>query len=242
MSRRINSKTCKLFAALALAIGASSACGSVISDTDFVNSDWTHSTLWTTGTTSTGPIGQVLTGGNPDEYQQGRQTAYFGALVYGHLYVGGGTYDPGSQGAVAFLDVSYDYIDLVGVGTQSGLLIKQGNRFFTYYVNSSQWFQWTGLSANGIVDVWSARWEEFTGGVYTNFTTPDFSSSGLPMTFGYYTFNQSDGAHVDRTWGIDNFTISITTVPGPSSLPIVTLCGAVAITRQRTRGRTTTQS
>ena len=175
--------------------------------------------MWSVGPNSLGPVGQVLTGGNPDEYQQGHHTASLpgGALYDGHLFVGGGSYDPGSQGAIASLDVSYDYKDVGGAfTTQNGLLIVQGPRTFIYFVDSAgPHTQWTNLSVTGIIDTWNPARTELTGGVITNFTTPDFSAGGAPMTFGYCTFNQAIPGSVDQTWGIDNFGVVINSVPVP---------------------------
>lgn len=220
MSRmRILSMSFKLIPAVLLATGASSASAAVFSDSIFLNSDWTHSILWSVGTVSLGPVGQVLTGGNPDEYQQGRHTAEFpgGALYDGHVFVVGGSYDPSTQGAIVTLDVSYDYKDVAGVfTTQNGLLVNQGTRTFVYLVDSAgPYSDWTNLSVSGIDDVWNPSWVELTGGVITNFTTPDFSSSGLPLTFGYYTFNQAVAGNVDQTWGIDNFNVTVNSEPVP---------------------------
>lgn len=229
--------------AVVLALGASSASATtVISDSIFLNSDWTHSILWSNGAVSLGPVGQVLVGGNPNEYQQGRHTSQgpFAGLYDGHLFVGGGSYDPSTQGAIAGIDVSYDYKDLVGFGTQNGLLIEQGPKTFIYFVDSNGPHpQWTNLSASGIVDTWNPAWVELTGGVITDFTTPDFSAGGLPLTFGYYTFNWSlpQGFLIDHTWGVDNFGVTITPVPEPAALSFFALSGVTMLLRGRNRRR-----
>ena len=212
---------CMLTTAVVLAIGASSASAAVFSDGIFLDSNWTHWILWSVGTVSLGPVGQVLTGGNPNEYQQGRHMApVAGSALYdGHLFVGGGSYNPGTQGAIATIDVSYDYKDIAGVfTTQNGLMIVQGSRTFIYFVDSAGPHpQWTSLSVNGIIGIWNPAWVELTGGVIMNFTTPDFSASGLPMTFGYYTFNQTVGFFTfDQTWGIDNFRVTV----NPGTVPV----------------------
>jgi 3',5'-cyclic AMP phosphodiesterase CpdA len=202
---------------VAFHFGASPASAAVISDSVFNDSDWTHSILWSVGTVTLGPCGQVLTGGNPNEHQQGHHTTQdqFSGIYDGHLFVGGGTYDPGTDGPIATLDVSYDYRDVAGAfTTQNGLMIVQGIRTFLYFVDSAGPHPtWTSLSVTGITDIWNPAWVEVTGGVIINFTTPDFSISGLPMTFGYYTFNQFTA---DQTWGIDNFNVTIHSEPTPA--------------------------
>ena len=72
---------------------------------------------------------------------------------------------------------------------------------------------WTHLSVTGITDVWNSAWVEIdvANNQLINFTTPDFSSAGGPIEFGYYTFNWSlpQGFLIDSTWGIDNFSVQV---------------------------------
>lgn len=209
-----------------------------ISDGVFTPADWTHSILISNPTASLGPMTQMLAGGNPNEYQRGRHVTNgpFASIYDGHEFVGGGSYNPGTQGAITSLDVCYDYIDFVGSGTQNGLLVQQGAREFIYFVDSSgPHAAWTTLSATGVTGVWTPAWTEVTGGVTTNFTTPDFSASGLPLTFGYYTFNWSlpQGFLIDHTWGIDNFAIKINNVPTPGALALSALSAAAFLRRRR---------
>ena len=224
-----------------LAASAASAKAAVISDGTFSDVDWTHSILWSTGTVTMGPVGQVLNGGNPNEYQQGRHTHQSaGGLYDGHLYVGpNATHDPATQGAIASIDVSYDYKDIAGVfTTQHGLLIEQGPRTFIYFVDSNGPYpQWTNLSVSGIVDTWNPAWLELTGGVQTNFTTPDFSSNGLPLKCGYYTFNGHNRFASDQTWGIDNFRCTIRPVPEPVSFAMLALGTVLALAGRHSRRR-----
>lgn len=211
----------------------------VISDGVFAPADWTHSILVSTPSATLGPMTQMLTGGNPNEYQQGRHVTNgpFASIYDGHYFVGGGTYNPGTQGAITSLDVSDDYIDLAGgSGTQNGMAIKQGSREFIYFVNSSGPFAtWTPHGVTGVTGTPGPSWNEVTGGVVTALSAPDFSASGQPMTFGYYTFNWSlpQGFLIDRSWGIDNFSVRINNVPAPDVLALLPFVGLAALRRRR---------
>lgn len=223
---------------LCCAIASVSNASVVISDGIFNPADWSHSVLLSFPAASLGPMTQQLTGGNPAEYQRGRHVTQgpFASIYDGHEFVAGGSYNPSTQGAIASLDVSYDYIDEVGFGTQNGLMIMQGGRTFIHYVDSSGPFTaWTPHNFLGVTTPWNPNWTELTGGVATNFTVPDFSASGGPMTFGYYTFNWSlqQGFLVDNTWGIDNFRIEIHQVPAPAVAAMPVLVGVGVSLRRR---------
>lgn len=223
-----------LLAALALSFiaGLPALASTTISDTVFKDSDWTHSILWFNPVVSLGPMQQNLilqdAGGN-DGFQQGRHTSQgsFAGLYDGHMYVGGGTYNPSTQGAIQSLDVSYDLETLGGFGIQDGLVLTQNNRTFLYFVDSAgPYSHWTHLSVTGITDIWNPAWIEIdtANNQIINFTTPDFSSNGGAIEFGYYTFNWSlqQGFLVDSTWGIDNFNVQINgNTPEPGSLALL---------------------
>ncbi len=219
-----------LLCALASAVPASA--GTVISDSVFNDSNWTHSILWYNPMVTLGPVSQNLAlqdaGGN-NGFEMGRHTSDgpFAGLYDGHLDVGGGTYNPSTQGAIQSLNVSYDLKTFAGPGIQDGLLLEQSGRTFLYFVDSAgPYANWTHLGVTGITDTWNPAWVEIdtANNQIINFTTPDFSSSGGPIEFGYYTFNWSlpQGGLVDSTWGIDNFSVQINTAtPEPSSLMLL---------------------
>ena len=216
-----------LLNALVVAIPASA--GSVISDSVFNDANWTHSILYFNPVVTLGPVSQNLTlqdaGGN-NGFQMGQHTSNgpFAGLYDGHLDVGAGTYDPSTQGAIQSLNVSYDLKTFAGAGIQDGLLLEQSGRTFIYFVDSAgPYANWTHLGVTGITATWNPAWVEIdtANNQIINFTTPDFSSSGGPIEFGYYTFNWSlaQGGLVDSVWGIDNFSVQINTAtPEPGSL------------------------
>lgn len=228
-----------------------SAATVTISDTVFNQSDWSHNILYSNPIVSLGPITQQLSGGCGSDngaYQQGRHTSIrpFAGLYDGHLFIGGGSYNPGTQGAIASMSLNYCEKNITGTPNfiQSGLLVAQGSRRFIYFVDSSgPYLNWTNLGATGITDVWNPAWQEIdtVNNLVINFTTPDFSVSGLPITFGYYTFNWSlkQGFALDNTWGIDSFNINIQTVdePGHASLVTISLLAALITGRNRRSSR-----
>ncbi len=200
--------------AVVLLVGPASAfTDTVISDGTFTPASWTHSILWSRPTANLGPMTQELSGGNPGFYQRGQHQTVgsFAAIYDGHLYTGGPSYDPSTQGAIASLDVQYDYIDLPGPGggTQNGLLVSQGGHTYIRYVDSSFWSSWHTHALAGITQG-DTVWEEVSASG-TSSGHPDFSAAGGPMRFGYYTFNWSlpQGFDIQRIWGVDDFQVTV---------------------------------
>jgi len=210
MNRLLNSKLVLLFA-LASASPALALTDTVISDGTFATSDWTHAILWSVPTATLGPMTQELSGGNPGLYQRGQHhtVGSFATIYDGHSFTGGASYDPSVQGAVATIDIQYDYIDLVGQGTQNGILVSQGGHTYIRPVDSSFWTSWTRHSLAGLLAS-DSNWSDVSaGGVASGH--PDYSAAGGPMQFGYYTFNWSlaAGFDIQRAWGIDNFQVTV---------------------------------
>ena len=199
-----------------------------IGDTEFAPSDWVHSALWSVGTVTLGPMTQQAAGGNPGAFQRGRHTSNgpFATIYDGHVYVGG-TYSPATQGAVTSLDISYDYLDFLPGGTQNGLLVVQNGRSFIRFVDSAgPHTSWTTLTHAGILPN-DPQWSEASAAGITQ-AAPDFSASGGPMQFGFYTFNWSlsVGFFIEREWGIDNFRV---TIHGAACYPDCTGDGALTV-------------
>jgi hypothetical protein len=209
----------------------------VISDGTFAPADWTHSILWSMPTATMGPMAQQPTGGNPGFYQSGQHhtVGSFATIYDGHLYTGGPSYDPSTQGAITSIDIQYDYIDLppsIG-GTQNGILISQSGHNYIRPVDSSLWTTWNTHSLAGLLSSDSGWSDVSASGVATGH--PDYSSAGGTMQFGYYTFNWSlaQGFDVQRFWGVDNFQVTVhnadpvtsTFCFGDGSLPVACPCG-----------------
>src|SRR5262249_38881975 len=142
-------------------------------------------------------------------FQQGSHTTSgpWATIYDGHLFQA--SYYPDPQGAIASLDISYDLINLTQGSIQSGLLAFQAGHTYIRYVDSNDHAAWTTVGVAGIPGDDNQWQEASSAGITTGH--PDFSATGLPLTFGYYTFNWSlsVGFLIQRTWGIDNFRITI---------------------------------
>jgi hypothetical protein len=228
------------FAVLALASSAAAFNDVVISDGTFATGDWTHSILWSVPTATLGPMSQQSSGGNPGFYQQGHHETIgaFATIYDGHLFTGGASYDPSTQGAITSIDIQYDYIDIVPPtgGTQNGILVSQGGHAYIRPVDSSFWTSWTPHSLLGLLAS-DSNWSDVSASGVTS-GHPDYTSAGGPMQFGYYTFNWSlpQGFDIQRTWGIDNLKITVhgplatSFCAGDGSLPVGCPCANTGAT------------
>jgi hypothetical protein len=195
-----------------LALGAGTAQGqTIVEDSTFDDGDWSHVLLLDTPGGGSYATGQAPIGGNPSSYQQGLHHWGPGAIEVGHLFTGtGGIYDPGTQGAIPWLGVDYDFVVLpqsTNNAVATWFLIRQGSR---YYVTGN----WTTASRNWIarryLSATAADFEEYIPGVGRVPGTPDFSSLGLPMEFGYTSANSTSLTNEVMYWGIDNWKVQRT--------------------------------
>jgi hypothetical protein len=197
-------------AAAPLLLALAAHAQTIISDTEFPTLLWSHSILWSRPSADLGPFSQQLAGGNPGAFQQGMHTTNgpFATIYDGHLFQA--SYYPNPQGAITTLDVSYDLINLTPGSIQSGLLAFQAGHSYIRDVDSNDHAAWTTVGVPGITGA-DNQWQEISvaGGLTPGH--PDFTADGLPLTFGYYTFNWSlsVGFLIERTWGIDNFIVTI---------------------------------
>lgn len=188
---------------------------SPFSDGTFADADWDSVEI---GDTACGSFtaAQVTSGGNPDAFRRVTHSFCLGSLDVGHLRVAA-VYDPPTQGAVSTVSFAFDARHLnaspeVAVA-YAGLLFQNGS----YYI--------------GPVDpVFGDGWTHFersslTAGDFSRVgpgpgpATPDFSSAGAPIRFGYFTANSSQGGPCDpadpcsvpqfRESGIDNWSVVV---------------------------------
>ena len=207
-------------------------------DGTFVDTDWTHTVIWdeTPGGGSFS-ADQALSGGNPAEYQHGSHTYGPGNVVYGHIYSGGGSYDPSIQGAINNINFSHDFIVLSrrfpgSDEVSTKLLVEQGGRFF--YASDPFTFTfgnpWTSASAS----LTNADFLEITStGPVVGM--PDFSATGSLIQFGYASTNFTGYSGNTNSWGMDNFQISVNSVPIPAAAWLFGsgLIGLVGLARRK---------
>lgn len=107
-----------------------------LSDDTFNDIDWSHSLVLDQPGGSGFSTAQVATGGNPGPYQGGSYSFNVGgAVLLGHVFQAGGSYDPSSQGAINSLEMECDLslFTATGGGTTIGarILVKQGENFYS---------------------------------------------------------------------------------------------------------------
>jgi|SRR5271157_497938 len=201
----------------------------VVSDGTFNNSDWTQTaTVDSGGPSYTATATQNPMGGNPGAFRDmtfswggpGEATHVTVDNMY-NLY----TYDPKTQGAIGSINYSEDGIIISstfsppGVGRgmdifQDGVVYRTfqpGDGF--YGLTNTTWTTFT------LLNLTAANFGSATG------THPNFSATGDPMQFGYLRSNGFFGAVQTDEHGIDNWTVTISPVPEPSSLWLAMIGG-----------------
>lgn len=189
----------------------------VLFDGTFANPDWEHGVLYSEPTSSLGVVAQVAAGGNPGSYQGGEHTVNNpGARIYdGHVYLGGDAFDVASNGPIVSLTVEYDFRTFQG-GVVNGLLVRQAGQNYIYNIDpGNPHVNWDPLSVTGLTDA-NPGWSVITA-TGPSGGSPDFSSNGAAVEFGYYTFNEyppvrgGGGTGITFSWGIDNFRVTVCT-------------------------------
>lgn len=195
------------------------AHATVFSDTEFSDSDWSHVLILDTGGGTTATVAQVLSGGNPDAYQEGTLSFATTKLYHAHL-LHEAIHDPTMHGAIASITYSLDFAVLSGSGICGpnpsdpqvgivGILLKQGDDYFAPLAEvlapsrSEGWIT-VGQSSLGQNDfaLVTPEWLDET-------INPDFSGAGSPIQLGYLTKNSTGSSHCSRTWGGDNYFVAI---------------------------------
>jgi hypothetical protein len=202
----------------------------VVSDGTFADNDWTlvARPYGPGGGSGTGT--QVLLDGAGDN-GAARQTTNFAGPndsgSYNASIYTAFTYSPAASGPLSALSISFDsrWVDgLVSLGAvveQNGLIWMAG-----YALNTFSWQTYTFTTAG---ESWFMI--NPSGGVLG--TGPDFSASGSPMRFGFWTGNGTGpgGIQYTRTALVDNFVVSF--VPSPGAAAVLGLGGLLAARRRR---------
>ena len=209
---------------MALSMSALTSHAAVtFSDSTFPNADWTAVKILDTTATqnATISISQKSSGGNPGFYQQDvlHWTSSGGTsegLRGGSLF-DSSVYNPSVSGMITSISYSFDRIFISAQGSTPGvffaLLLFQNNSYY--------------LAGNAESDISNTNWTATSGSslLSSNFSkvagagpsTPDFSTTAAPLTFGYEegTAVGSAAITVTITTGVDNFDVTVNNVPVP---------------------------
>jgi hypothetical protein len=230
--------------ALALAaVGNAAAVSISYSDETFHNADWSMQVLFENYISQSFSAGQEPTGGMPDEFRRnhmfGSETTNNGGIgpagaTIGHFW-NDASWNPSTQGevdgilfradGVAFDDRPAGQTVPTGVIVAMGFVLRQAG--VVYVRNPSTNVSgpnsvWQELSFNATAATAFTRFDEQPG-------HPDFSTSGGPIDFGYYTRAGAFVPAMNNDFGFDNFEITISTpVPEPSSAVLLVM-GAILV-------------
>jgi hypothetical protein len=190
----------------------------VLYDGTFLPQNWTSTKLvdTTAGHAATFTASQQLPGGDPGAYRRIIETVpTAGTIITGN--VSNQLYSPSVQGPIGTIRYSYDLEELnppfPGAQVNYALLLLQNGQ---YYVPTTMDFfgnlSWQGfclcapnaLTASDFSNMFEGLLLPGGGPPH-----PNFSSSGGPIRFGYFTSNSSLGASFTTTSGIDNWTVDI---------------------------------
>lgn len=230
--------------AAALCAGAAHA-SFVYSDGTFAPASWTSATLTNAdGLGSTSIETQILAGGNANEYMRIELNLVAlapGGGVFSLNWNTGAFYDPGTQGAITYIDYSEDSKNFQPASTGNiqgtGLLIEQGGKTYiqrnpVLVMPNPTFSDWATNAAPGLVA--ADLWELSPTGVLNSSSNPDFSAAGGVMQLGFWR-GGSSGNFVGtdfRDAGIDNWRVEIA-VPGPGAAGLLLLGGLVPTRRRR---------
>lgn len=202
---------------------------------------WTTDNMQSGGTYS---VTAVATGGNP------------GSFLNINLIVNGGfqavttfsylpifIHNPSTQGVINSIDYAFDTkrgaSPAIGNAQAYGIGLKQnGIHYYTYYADSIT--TWQPIAETGILaSDFFVDGGDYESALVLGLETPDFSSSGSEITFGYWRGNSTTYSNSYAEGYMDNYNVSIdfTPVPEPSqaalALGLSSLCCLVL--RRRTR-------
>ena len=246
MSNRVMSHEHALSALLfSCLVVPSIAEAQTFSDATFNDTDWSHSIILDQPGGSTFSSGHVAGGGNPGPYQGGSYSfTAGGGLLLGHVFEAGGSYDPSLQGAITSVEMESDMVLFTATGGGGNIgdriLVKQGGDFFSGAFATST--LGGGWEHHAIVAT-ESDFELVTPSGLDPGTHPDFGPSGAPLEVGWITSN-AGGAANTRSWGYDNWSITINTAPQVPALNPIALralaalllgCGGLALSGRSRR-------
>ena len=200
------------------------------SDGTFNDSNWTVTSIQSGGFGGVVDFaGQVASGGNPGSYRRIDLTVNSGnSAIFGISLFTASVYNPQTQGAISAIDYSEDGIALTAQSQSAGFcLFQEGTVFFANalsYLPSSTW------STHSITGQTQLDFSDVDG-----VGTPDFSATGAPITFGFWRETSAGGGNgFSSSTGIDNWSVTIHSVPEPATLTLITI-GAFGLVVARGR-------
>jgi hypothetical protein len=222
------------FGLLGISVTASAATVT-FTDNAFLDADWSATKIidTTAGATASFVAAQVATGGNPDSYRQVQHTYDAGIIAVAHLK-SDAIYDPSVTGAIQSIAYSYDLIHFNPPPAQAvayGIALLQNGVWYRTSFDTIFPEVWTGFAAANLTAA------NFALAAGTGPTNPDFSATGAAMTFGYASFNNNTGGNPDlvRLSGIDNWQVTVTSVPLPPAAWLLGTAAASLVLRGRFR-------
>jgi hypothetical protein len=227
----------------------------VLTDETFSDADWTATVISQTGSLS-GVVAQSAAGGNTGAYR--RQTFSWPQIAspsshsltiasFGPLF-----FDPSASDGILSIEFEFDLARISGpsnfasTGFYRPYLLQDGDMFVlaTTAANLADNANWTPHSH---LSTSPSDWNPVVG---FGSGSPDFSSSGAPITFGYRVLlglscpsGYSSCVSGSVASGLDNFKVTITTpdpppptdVPEPSTAAMASLGVVIAVFASRRR-------
>jgi hypothetical protein len=175
---------------------------------------------------------QALSGGNPGAYYSfgGSLANFNGSTQYIRQthFTASAVYNPATSGAITFISGGFSqgsFVNNNNVIFETGLVLRQNGNLYWSSNNFGYGLQgavgWYGSSTLYQLSS-SSQWNLIGGSSH-----PDFTASGAPISFGFWTgyyYWNGPGTVSD---GVDNWTVSISSgpVPEPAGAGIVLVAG-----------------
>lgn len=174
---------------------------------------------------SSGNTINVASGGNPGAFLQATHSITYGDRIWTGGIKTDFFYDPVIYGAIDSLAINADLLHSPGGSSAWQLVIEQGEHQY-YSFPRGVFYQNNLWSAVTLSDLVATNFDTNPSagydGVLADGIHPDFSSTALPLQFGFMFGNRLTGpGQLTNTLGLDNFSLNINTaapIPEPSTM------------------------